>query len=58
MLDRVVPASALPRATRDLICDEQGHDALGDGTCRRCGAELPEKEHDDEYRYEYPEEVE
>lgn len=43
LLDRVVPASALPRVTRELICDEQGHDPLGDGTCRRCGHELPEK---------------
>lgn len=43
LLARVVPASALPPATRELICEEQGHVALGDGTCQRCGAKVPQR---------------
>lgn len=36
-LEKMLPASAIPIATRRKMCAERGHDPLGDGTCRRCG---------------------
>jgi hypothetical protein len=39
-LSRLVPPSALSMETRRLMCDEQGHDFAGDGSCLRC-AERP-----------------
>lgn len=37
-LERVLPAGAIPLPTRRQMCRERGHDELGDGSCRRCGA--------------------